>query len=190
MEQVIIVSSNSGKLKEYQDKLKPIECIPYQSLFSDLEIEETGATFKENAYLKAMAVYKKSHLPCIADDSGLIVEALPNELGVHSKRFSKEMTDEANNQLLLHKLKNINNRKAYFHTTICLIEPGKEPRYYEGNLYGHIIDAPRGNHGFGYDPLFQVDELNITLAECTLSQKNLISHRSKALDQLIKDIKS
>lgn len=190
MKQVIIVSSNPGKLKEYQDKLQGIECIPYQSLYPNLDIEETGNTFKENALIKANALAKVSHLPCIADDSGLIVDALPNELGVHSKRFSKEMTDEKNNQLLLKKLETKSNRQAHFHTTICLIIPEEKPRFYEGNLYGEILKTPRGHNGFGYDPLFYIKELDKTLAECHLAEKNEISHRAQAILKLQEDLKT
>lgn len=188
MKQLVIVSSNPGKLKEYQDKLSGIKLIPYKELFPDLEIEETGLTFKENAYLKAISVSKQYHLPCVADDSGLIVDALPGELGVHSKRFSKDMTDTMNNALLLEKLKGKTSRSSHFHTCICLIEPGKEPRYYEGNLHGEILQSPKGTNGFGYDPLFYIKDLGKTLAECSLSEKNQISHRSKAIDALLRDI--
>ena len=190
MKQLIIVSSNPGKLKEYQDKLKDIECIPYQSLYPTLEIEETGDTFQENALIKAKAVFDQCHLPCVADDSGLIVEALPGELGVHSKRFSKAMTDEANITLLLEKLKHTQERHAYFHNTICLLSKDAQPQYFEGQLHGTIIDERRGQHGFGYDPIFLVDGLNKTLAECTLSEKNQISHRSIALEKLLEEVLS
>ena len=190
MSEIIIVSDNPGKIKEYQDKLKPIKLIPYKDILPVDFIPETETTFKRNAFLKADTVYRMTHLPCIADDSGLLVDMLPDELGVHSKRFSKEMTDIKNNELLLIKLKGETNRKAYFHTTICLIMPFQEPRFYEGELSGNILEAPRGNQGFGYDPLFEIDSIKKTLAELTLKEKNKFSHRGKAIDLLLKDLKN
>lgn len=189
MKQLVIVSSNPGKLKEYQDKLNHIECIPYKVLFPNIDIEETGLTFEENALIKAMSVANQCNLACVADDSGLIVDALPGELGIHSKRFSKEMTDEKNNKLLLEKLRGVVERGAHFHTSICLVVPGEKPKYYSGDLYGEILKSPRGHYGFGYDPLFYCTDLKKTLAECSLSEKNQISHRSRAIEKLLKDIK-
>jgi XTP/dITP diphosphohydrolase len=188
MKELIIVSENLGKIKEYQDKLKPIKCIPYQSLLNISSIEETGQTFKENAYIKAKAVFDQINRPCIGDDSGLIVDALPNQLGVHSKRFSKQATTEANNKLLLEKLKGIDNRKASFHTVICLLVPDQEPRFYEGSLHGHITLQARGQSGFGYDPLFEIPSTHKTLAELTLEEKNALSHRARAIEKLMEDL--
>jgi XTP/dITP diphosphohydrolase len=188
MNELIIVSDNPGKIKEYQDKLKPIKCIPYKSIIEIEPIEETGHTFKENAYIKAKAVFDQINRPCIGDDSGLMVEALPNQLGVHSKRFSKQATTQANNKLLLKKLLGIDNRKAAFHTVICLLVPGQEPKYYEGSLHGHITHQPRGQWGFGYDPLFEVASSHKTLAEMPLEEKNLYSHRAKAIEKLMEDL--
>lgn len=188
MKELIIVSENTGKIKEYQDKLKPIKCIPYQSLVAIKAIEETGLTFKENAYIKAKAVFDHINRPCIGDDSGLVVEALPNQLGVHSKRFSKQATTASNNQLLLEKLKGIDNRKASFHTVICLLVPGQEPRYYEGTLHGRITHQARGESGFGYDPLFEVSSTHKTLAELSLKEKNALSHRARAIEKLMEDL--
>jgi len=188
MKDLIIVSDNPGKIREYQDKLKDIRCLPYKDVVNVGDIPETAHTFKDNAYLKAMTIFRITNRPCLADDSGLIVEALPNELGVHSKRFSKAMTAKANNQLLLEKLKDKSNRKAHFHTSICLLVPGQAPRFYEGNLYGRILKEPRGKGGFGYDPLFQVENDHRTLAEMSLEEKNQISHRAKAMQALLEDI--
>jgi len=188
MRELIIVTDNPGKLKEYQDKLKPIKCIPFRDVVDIGDIEETGLTFKKNAFIKANAVYQKIKRPCLADDSGLIVDALPNDLGVHSKRFSIEATGSANNQLLLKKLMNHSNRKAHFYTCICLMIPGQKPKYYHGKVTGEIIKAPRGKAGFGYDPLFLPKSSNKTLAEMTLKEKNLCSHRAKAIEKLVEDL--
>ncbi|QLY39740.1 RdgB/HAM1 family non-canonical purine NTP pyrophosphatase [Hujiaoplasma nucleasis] len=190
MMEIIIVSDNPGKIKEYQDKLKPIKLIPYKNILPIEDIPETGKTFRQNAFLKADTVHRMTNKACIADDSGLVVESLPDELGVHSKRFSIQMTDEANNKLLIKKLKGIENRKAYFHTSICLILPFEKPRFYEGQVHGEIIDQPQGHHGFGYDPIFKINELNQTLAQLDIQEKNKFSHRAKAMDLLIKDLKN
>lgn len=190
MMEIIIVSDNPGKIKEYQDKLKPIKLIPYKNILPIEDIPETGKTFRQNAFLKADTVHRMTNKACIADDSGLVVESLPDELGVHSKRFSIQMTDEANNKLLIKKLKGIENRKAYFHTSICLILPFEKPRFYEGQVHGEIIDQSQGHHGFGYDPIFKINELNQTLAQLDIQEKNKFSHRAKAMDLLIKDLKN
>ncbi|MFP4477967.1 MAG: RdgB/HAM1 family non-canonical purine NTP pyrophosphatase [Candidatus Izemoplasmatales bacterium] len=190
MKEFIIVSDNPGKIKEYQDKLKDYKLIPYKEVLPIEYIEENEDTFKGNAYVKADTVFRMLKRPCLADDSGLEVQALPNELGVRSKRFSKEMTDRSNNQLLLDKLKDQNNRNAQFVTVICLLIPGYEPRYYRGELKGEILKQPRGNQGFGYDPLFYIKDMDKTLAEMTIEEKNKHSHRAKAIEKLIEDIEN
>ncbi|QWB99348.1 RdgB/HAM1 family non-canonical purine NTP pyrophosphatase [Mycoplasmatota bacterium] len=190
MKEIIIVSDNPGKIKEYQDKLKSYKLIPYKEVLPIEHIPEEEDTFKANAFIKADTVFRILKKPCLADDSGLIVDALPNELGVHSKRFSEEMTDQANNQLLLEKLKDIDQRQAKFKTVICLLIPGEHPRFYQGEVKGKILRKARGNQGFGYDPLFYIEGLNKTLAEMTIDEKNIYSHRAKAIEALIKDIEN
>jgi XTP/dITP diphosphohydrolase len=188
MKEIILVSDNPGKIKEYQEKLKNYKVIPYKDILAIEYIPETGSTFKENAFLKADTVYRMLNKPCIADDSGLIVNALPNDLGVKSKRFSKEETDQANNALLLEKLKDEMDRSAYFQTVICLIVPNQAPQFFSGKVHGRILENPRGNSGFGYDPLFEVEDLNLTLAQMSIEQKNKISHRARAMDKLLEVI--
>lgn len=189
MKSIVIASDNLNKIKEYQDKLIDIMLIPYKNLV-DIEIIESGNTFKENALIKAKTVALATNKTSIGDDSGIIVNALPNELGVFSKRFSKAKTTSSNNQLLLEKLKDKTNRSAQFITVICLYIPGEKPRFYQGKLLGEILDKPRGNNGFGYDPLFYLKTKNKTLAELSLSEKNKLSHRAKAIDKLKKDLEN
>jgi len=189
MKEIIIVSDNPGKIKEYQDKLKHYKLIPYKDILPIDYIPEEETTFKGNAYVKADTVFRMLNKPCIADDSGLLVETLPNDLGVHSKRFSEEMTDEANNALLLEKLKDKDNRNAKFVTVICLLLPGYQPKFFKGELLGEILTGPRGKQGFGYDPLFYIKSLDKTLAEMTTKEKNIHSHRAKAIENLLEDIK-
>ena len=188
IKEIVLVSSNTHKILEYQHKLQPMICIPYESLIGHIDIEEVGTTFKENAYLKASIVHQRTKRPCIADDSGLLVKALPNQLGVRSRRFSIEMTDESNNQLLLNKLKGIKERKATFMTVICFIDESSKPHYFQGELHGRIVDVPRGQFGFGYDPIFEIEGTSLTLAELTLEEKNQYSHRAKAIEALKKEL--
>ncbi|MFW5889236.1 MAG: non-canonical purine NTP pyrophosphatase, partial [Bacillota bacterium] len=133
MNELVIASDNLNKIGEYQNKLQKLTLIPYKKLV-DIEIAETGKTFKENALIKAKTISKLTNKPCIGDDSGLVVEALPNQLGVFSKRFSKAKTTKANNELLIKKLSGKNNKSAKFITVICLYIPGKNPRFYQGEL--------------------------------------------------------
>jgi XTP/dITP diphosphohydrolase len=186
--EIIIASKNPGKIKEYQNALKDYKIISIIDLGIDLNIEENALTFAENATLKAKALYDIYHRPVIADDSGLVVNALRNELGVKSKRFSKSETDDDNNALLLEKLKSTKDRSAYFQSSICLYLSPQDIRIYEGKTWGKIIEEKRGSNGFGYDPLFLVDGLGKTYAELNLSEKHLVSHRGKAIEKLKKDL--
>jgi len=190
MRELIIASMNAGKIREYKNAFKSLD-INLKSLLDyqdEMEIEETGSTFKENALIKAREIYKKYNLPVIADDSGLVVNVLKNLLGVKSKRFSVSGTDEDNIALLTQKLKNESDRLAYFVTVICFYVNENDIRFYEGKTSGIIIDEQRGNNGFGYDPIFWLEELNKTYAELSLDEKALVSHRGKAIKKLLEDI--
>ncbi len=151
------------------------------------EIEETGKTFEENAILKAKAVHEVISNTILADDSGLVVNALPSQLGVKSKRFSKTQTDSDNIDLLLEKLKNKTDRTAYFICVIVLLIDKDTIKVYQGKTTGKITYQRQGDNGFGYDPVFLVDEVNKTYAEMTLSEKQIYSHRGKAIHALIED---
>jgi XTP/dITP diphosphohydrolase len=137
-----------------------------------------------NAIIKAEYVFNKTNKDCFADDTGLMVEALNGEPGVYSARYAgKDKIDNNNINLLLKNLTRIENRKAKFVTAICLIYQGTQ-HLIEGELHGKIIDDRKGNHGFGYDPIFVPDGYNITLAEMDMAEKNKISHRAKAIDKM------
>lgn len=187
---IIIASQNPGKIKEYQNAFKDleIEIVSLIDLNSNDEIDENGDSFQDNAYIKAKTVYDKYKLPVIADDSGLIVEALPDELGVRSKRFSKSCNDDDNIDLLLEKMKDAKNRNAYFVTVICLFYNDHDYIFFTGKTEGKIINNRKGKHGFGYDPIFEVDGLGKTYAELSVEEKHSISHRGKAIDLLLKGI--
>ena len=145
---------------------------------------ETGATFAANALQKARYVHDLTGLPCIADDSGLEVDALGGAPGVHSKRFSPEARASSNNRLLLERLEGVVDRRARFRCVLALVGLGDEA-IVDGRCEGAIGTAARGADGFGYDPLFQPDEIpGKTMAELSMNDKNRISHRGRAFRQL------
>ncbi|MBS1544985.1 MAG: RdgB/HAM1 family non-canonical purine NTP pyrophosphatase [Bacteroidetes bacterium] len=154
------------------------------------ELPETTDTLEGNAEEKASYVWDRYHIPCFADDSGLEVEALHGAPGVYSAMYAgPHRSAEDNNRHLLEKLNEKENRKARFRAVIYLILP-EYRRKVEGKVEGVILDAPRGSQGFGYDPLFLPDGCAKTLAEMSLEEKNLISHRAGAVQQLVSFLKS
>ncbi len=189
---ILIATQNEGKMVEFNAAFNPLgyNCISLNDIGFDSEVIEDGKTFFENAYKKAKEIGELFNMITLADDSGLIVEALPYELGVKSKRFSKSGTHRDNNILLLAKLKNTYNRTAYFVSQLVLYYPGGKFYTYQGRVYGEIAYDLKGDFGFGYDPLFIVDGLNKRMAELTEEEKNKISHRGNALKKLIRDIEN
>ncbi len=189
MQKVLIATGNAGKLAEFKVFLPAeIEVVSYKELgVPPPEIEETGDTFEANAYLKAITVAEMFQLPTIADDSGLVVDALDGAPGIYSARYSgAAATDESNNAKLLTTMEGISNRAAYFHATIAFFDPQTKKRIHsDGRLSGTILTTPRGKLGFGYDPLFEVEGLNKTLAELDSVARKPYSHRAKALRTLI-----
>ena len=188
----VVATNNQGKLIEFQRILEPlgIELVSLRDIGLKIEVEETGTTFMENARLKAQAVMQASGLPAIADDSGLCVDALGSAPGVYSARYSGEhATDEANNRKLLDAMQGIEQpkRTAQFVSAICCCFPNGDRLETEGVCPGWVGFEPRGNGGFGYDPLFMT-ELG-SYAEITPEQKDAISHRGKALRALYDELK-
>ncbi len=188
---VVLASGNKGKLKEFNQLLNPldIEVLP-QSAFDVCSIEETGLTFIENAILKARHASKISGLPAIADDSGLEVDALKGAPGIYSARYAgEEATDTLNNEKLLRELHGVKqeDRTARFQCVLVYIKHPHDPTpiVCQGSWEGLILDAPRGEQGFGYDPLFWVPDANCASAELSREEKNNLSHRGKALRELI-----
>ena len=183
----VIATNNPGKLQEVSDILKESghEAISLKELKMDAEVEETGKTFAENALLKARAIAKMSGFPTIADDSGLMVEALGGEPGIYSARYcGVHGDDDANNEKLLKKMKGQTNRRAKFVCAVCAVFPDGAVLEAEGECPGEILYERQGGGGFGYDPLFYVPEFEKTFAQMNKEEKNRISHRRKALDQL------
>lgn len=188
----IVASNNKKKIEELERILKPLGITPVtvDELGKEpIEVEETGETFKDNAELKAEAVCKETGLPTIADDSGLMVDALGGRPGVYSGRYAD--TDNEKIEKLLGELMTSGNddRTAHFVCVICCCFPNGEKIFAYGQCDGTIGYAPRGTNGFGYDPIFFI-EGNKTFAEMTDTQKDAVSHRGKALrslsEQLIK----
>ena len=183
MPQIVLASSNRGKLRELQALLPGWVAVRTASELAVVLPEETGTTFAENALLKARAAAHQTGLIAVADDSGLVVEALAGAPGVRSARFAGEpASDEANNALLLRRLENVPRgaRGARFHSVVAVVTPEGEEWLAEGTLPGRITRSRRGSHGFGYDPLFVPEGRDQTLAELSLDEKNAISHRAHA----------
>jgi XTP/dITP diphosphohydrolase len=190
MKKIFIASKNQGKVKEIKSILSGFN-IEFFSLIDSPnipDIEETGTTFEENAFIKAKAVYDKVQIPVLADDSGLEVDYLGGVPGVYSARYAgKNATDAQNCKKLLVELDGVEskNRTARFKCILVLYD-GVSKRFFEGACEGNIITSPRGTGGFGYDPLFVPEGYEKTFAELDLSTKNKISHRGKALASLKK----
>ena len=189
LKKLVIATGNSGKLREIQALLEPvnIEVIP-QSAFDVPEAAEPHCTFIENALAKARHASRLTQLPALADDSGLCVEALGGAPGVHSAYFGGEpRSDVKNNAHLLEMLKNQENRRAYYYCALVLVRRHDDPQplIAEGIWTGEILNVPRGTHGFGYDPLFLDDNTDKTGAELEPEIKNHISHRGHALRKML-----
>jgi XTP/dITP diphosphohydrolase len=193
MRQLVVATRNPGKLREIRHLLEGegIEVVGLDA-FPDLpEIIEDGATFAANAAKKAETIARLTGQPCLADDSGLMVEALDGEPGVHSARYAGSQGDDAaNNARLLRELADIpaDRRQAAFCCVMALCLPGEPTRFFEGRVAGRILAAPRGTDGFGYDPLFLVDGFDRTMAELPLDEKNRISHRGLALRLVVAEL--
>ena len=186
---IMIATRNMGKAKEFEKMFaKAGYQIKTMKDFPELpEVQETGQTFEENARLKAETIANILQCPVLADDSGLTVDALGGMPGIYSARFAGEQkSDASNNAKLLHELTNVadENRTAQFHCTLVFAAPQKESLVVEGIWNGRIARIPRGENGFGYDPLFIVDGLEKTSAELTPEEKNEISHRGQAMKKL------
>ena len=180
---VCAASNNAGKLKELRRILEQMghEVKSLRDLCIELDPEETGTTFAENARIKAKAVMEASGLPAIADDSGLCVDALNGAPGVYSARYGGLDDDAARYRLLLQNMRGSMTRAAHFHASVVCLFPDGTELTAEGECPGTIAYAPMGDGGFGYDPVFYVPSLRKTFAQMTPEEKNAISHRGNAL---------
>jgi XTP/dITP diphosphohydrolase len=185
MRDLLLATTNLHKLEEYRAIFSgiPFRLLSLHDVQLDLDVEETGATFTENAELKALAYARASGMLSLADDSGLEIDALGGAPGVYSARFAGTETSYAERfRIILEQLREfpIGQRTARFRCAITIAEPSGYYQTVEGTLEGEIALAPRGEHGFGYDPIFFVPELGRTTAELAPEQKNKISHRGRA----------
>jgi XTP/dITP diphosphohydrolase len=186
--QWVLASRNPGKIREFQNWVKPfaIELIPAPDLAIP-EVDEPYSTFVENALHKARFCSQYTGLPALADDSGLCVPAIQGKPGVFSARFAGlPANDERNNQALLDALKHHTERQAYYYAILIFCEHAEDPQpcIAQGKWKGSIAHTPEGTQGFGYDPLFWINECSKTAASLSLEEKHLYSHRGKALKQL------
>ena len=184
---LVLATRNQGKISEIRKLLLdfPIEIKSLQDFGPISPIQEDGETFEENAYKKAHLTAKMIGFPVLADDSGLMVDALDGRPGVHSARYAGEKaSDKENNLKLLKAMKGVKNRKATFKCVIMIAVPSGPALTYEGVCDGELAYEMKGTHGFGYDPLFYYPPLKKTFAQISLEEKNRVSHRGKAMAQL------
>ncbi len=184
---LLLASTNVGKLKELRELTAdlPVNWLSLADVgLAGMDVEETGATFEDNALLKARAYSVASKLPTLADDSGLIVDALNGAPGVYSARYAP--TVEERNAKLLRAVEGVahDQRSACFVSVLAFLVPGEITVIAEGRVEGHVADAPRGTNGFGYDPIFLLDD-GRTMAELLPEEKNVISHRGRAFAKLL-----
>ena len=185
---LIIASNNKGKITEYKHILEKFGFNIYSQSEKniDIEVEETGTTFEENAILKAQAIYEKTHQCVLADDSGLEVEALNNEPGIYSARYKGLTTDSEKRRAILNELEGKTNRKARFVYCICYIDETGEKHIFKALWEGEISYKEEGSNGFGYDPIFIPEESNgKTVASMPNEFKGTYSHRAKAVKMLV-----
>lgn len=193
-QRLVLASNNAGKLRELSALLSPLgyELVPQQAL-NIPEADEPHFTFVENALAKARHAAQLSGLPALADDSGLCVEALGGAPGIHSARYAGEpKSDSRNNEKLVAELANHDNRAAHYVCVLVLVRHTDDPQpiIAEGEWHGQIIDAPRGDGGFGYDPYFYLPEYRQTGAEMSHAAKNEVSHRAVAMRRLLETLQA
>nr|WP_087720930.1 RdgB/HAM1 family non-canonical purine NTP pyrophosphatase [Salinicola salarius] len=199
IDNLVVASGNRGKLAEFQQLLGPLGLrVQPQSDFGVTDVEETGLTFVENAILKARAAARASGLQALADDSGLAVDALAGAPGIYSARYAGESNngeskDAANNAKLLAALKDVpeGERTARYWCVLVYLRHADDPvpLIVQCDWKGDILAYPRGNGGFGYDPLFWIPECGMSVAELSAEEKNRLSHRGRALQSLITQLK-
>lgn len=196
MQRLLVATLNPGKVREISRALIPagIHVVGLDYLHDKTPVEETGATFEENARMKAEGYSRRTALPVLADDSGLEVDALGGAPGVESARYGgPDLDDDGRNRQLLQALRDVSDparRTARFRCVLALARGGKTLATFSGVIEGRIVDEPRGSNGFGYDPLFFHPDSECTTAEMTPAEKHRVSHRGQAIDALLEAIRS
>lgn len=187
MKTLVVASNNKHKLREISEIFTEFEVCSQKQMGFDEEVEETGKTFAENALIKARAACKALGVMALADDSGLCVDALDGAPGIYSARYSGlHGLDKENRDLLLHNLQGVENRRAHFCSAIALVYPDGREYVAEGRTFGNILTEEVGTGGFGYDCIFQSDDLGKSFGVATAEEKNGVSHRFRALQEIRK----
>lgn len=192
MKQIMIATSNAHKVEEFKRMLEPYgyEVKSLLDLDEEIDIEENGTTFEENASIKAKTIYDKLHIEVIADDSGLAVNAMHGEPGIYSARFlGRDTSYDVKNQYIIDQVKDAEDKGAQFVCAIAYIDADGHENVFTGVVEGEIYDHIEGAKGFGYDPIFYYPPLKTTLANVSEDQKNEVSHRGKAIQMLLNYMK-
>lgn len=189
MKDIMIATSNKGKVREYKSLLEPLGYTVHDlSELDPIEIDENGSTFQENALIKAKSIKDKCNMTVIADDSGLEIDALNKEPGIHSARYLEGHDYNYKNKVLLERMKDKTDRSARFVCAIALCDETGD-HLFTGVMEGKINDQAAGDNGFGYDPIFLVEQFGKTSAQLTMEQKNSVSHRGIATRELLAYLK-
>lgn len=182
---IVVATGNAHKLREIAEIFTEYEVVSQKQMGFDEDVEETGATFAENALIKARAASKALDCIAVADDSGLCVDALGGAPGVYSARYcGHHGNDVENRALLLKNMQGITDRRAHFTSAMAVVYPDGKEYVVEGHTYGNILTDEVGDGGFGYDPLFESEDLKKSFGVATAEEKNAVSHRFRALQQL------
>ncbi|MBR2903309.1 MAG: RdgB/HAM1 family non-canonical purine NTP pyrophosphatase [Clostridia bacterium] len=185
IKKIVVATGNAHKLQEISAIFEGVEVLSQKQCGFDEDVAETGATFAENALIKARAAAKALGIPVIADDSGLCVKALDGAPGVRSARYAGgHGDDKANRALLLKNMQGVEDRTAWFESCVAFVFPKGKEIVVSGKTYGKILHEEVGEKGFGYDSLFYSDDLQMSFAQADMSQKNAVSHRGRALAAL------
>jgi XTP/dITP diphosphohydrolase len=187
--ELVMASNNKGKIREIKEMLQDVQLLSLTDIGFTEDIPEPWHTFEENAYAKAWAIFSFSGKNVFADDSGICVRHLAGRPGVDSAHYSGKRDDEANLQQVLHDMKGVADRSAWYKAVICLVWDGTV-HYFEGICEGTLLEEKRGAGGFGYDPIFIPEGYEQTFAELSPEVKNAISHRGKAVRQMVAFIKN
>ena len=192
-ETIVIASNNKHKLEEFKEILSDYNIITLNDIGFNDEIEETGKTFKENALIKAETIHKylknkNMNYIVVSDDSGLCVDSLNGQPGVYTGRYAGNNCNSQANRNKLQKELIGKNKDAYFICTIIVYYPNGEYKVFEGKTYGHISEEELGNKEFGYDCIFYSNDLNKTFGQATKEEKNSVSHRGRAIKEMLKNI--
>lgn len=184
-EKLVVATGNKNKLKEIAEIFVEFDVVSQKEMGFDVDVEETGVTFAENALIKARAAAQALGCMALADDSGICVDALGGAPGVYSARYCGEHgDDQANRDLLLKNMQGVENRKAHFACAIAVVYPDGKEIVVEGYTYGTILYEETGSGGFGYDCLFESEDLHKSFGVATSEEKNAVSHRGRALQKL------